>query len=214
MASLVLFAFFFSSPAFGSTQSMPVQLQEMAEQSQVQARETVPPAEKKVVQPESASPSANDFVVLFVVNTALLGLVALVFWFVLFRASANGLPLLALNKRLLKAGIAMMLTGPILGSIEPYQTLWLPIGMNILFALGWVLTGATFRPRKSYSRGALLAAITYLIGGLIWVFSFSIVIGESTEKILTQDLFGLILVSIFWPIHMAAWLGLFGLSFR
>ena len=114
---------------------MPVQLQEMAEQSQVQARETVPPAEKKVVQPESASPSANDFVVLFVVNTALLGLVALVFWFVLFRASANGLPLLALNKRLLKAGIAMMLTGPILGSIEPYQTLWLPIGMNILSRL-------------------------------------------------------------------------------
>lgn len=207
MASLALFwfpCFFFSSLAFaGNTQPSP------EEQSQLREKKAQA-LKEEATQPASNLPSAAGWSILFVGNAMVLGLAALAFWTILFRGSKNGLPLLVLNKPLLMTGAAMVLAWPIIGAGISYKTLpfWSFIGVSVLFVLGWVLMGASLRPRMSYVRGALLGMTTYLIIGIVWGFSFTVFMGE---EIRPQVLFGILFSAVFWPMDMAFVLELFGL---
>lgn len=145
---------------------------------------------------EAGRLSAKDWFWLLFANAVLLVLAGMAVWIILFRIREKGLPLLSLNKLLFATGIAMLLAGPILGIIRPYHypalqrpgTLlktyveWGPPVITALFALGWMMAGAALRPRKSYLRGALLAAAIYIYIGFAWNILCSLLLKSMPPK--------------------------------
>ena len=82
--------------------------------------------------------STRDLTALLVSHIALFALAVLAFWLVLFRTAKRALPLLRLNKILFVSGATLLLMGPIMGTIRPYQSwpqapLWPLLVMNLVF---------------------------------------------------------------------------------
>jgi len=87
---------------------------------------------------------------------------------------------------------------------------WLPLLGTALIASGWVLGGGALRPRGSAVRGAVLAAVLYVILGLVWVIAYNAALGVPLARVVTDPY--VVLIVLAWPLQIAQVLGLFGLT--
>jgi hypothetical protein len=160
--------------------------------------------------------SAAEWIILLTLTSSLLGLLIAAVWIIMFSSSVRGLPLINPNVPLFFIGIIMMILGPILGIIRPYQNFILPVAMNVIFAGGWLLAATAMRIRASYAKGSVLSCIAYIIIGLEWVIYLNFFVEINGFERLSNESFlyiiGLFFTSLFWPLQLALWFGLFGLG--
>jgi len=82
-----------------------------------------------------------------------------------------------------------------------------------LFAVGWLLAGATLRPGGSVLRGLALVVFLYVAVGVAWIIGFNLhlgtPLGQLLPDLLSQTALRIILV---WPLQVAQVLGIFGLG--
>lgn len=129
------------------------------------------------------------------------GIAAGIVWAV-FRP--NGRPPFVPDRLLLGTGSALMLPGSAIPIVSGVSVVAL-----VPLVAGWLLVGSGLRPRGSPARGTLLAAIVYLLIGIVWVVGFNLRIG--TPPVALASPWSAFLALI-WPLQVAQVLGWFGLS--
>jgi len=89
----------------------------------------------------------------------------------------------------------------------------LGFGGVALFALGWLLVGASLWRWRGGSSvvGGLVAAGVYWLTGLVWVSAFNLSLGIPATRLLHPTI---LLFAFLWPLQVAQALGFFGLSFQ
>ena len=79
-----------------------------------------------------------------------------------------------------------------------------------MFAIGWFLVGAALRPYNSVWYGVIAAALLYILIGAVWVVGFNMAMGIPLLAILLPET--IIGGTLFWPLGVVQFLGLFGLA--
>ena len=108
---------------------------------------------------------------------------------------------------------ALLLTLAPSGLTDPGPKPLVPDSAIILFAAGWLLTGATLRPAGSVLSGLALAALLYVAVGVAWVLAFNLHLGAPLGQLLPDLLSPTALrIILIWPLQVAQVLGIFGLG--
>ncbi len=166
---------------------------------------------------------ATEVTSVFAAYAFLLGLVALALYLATRAAPGRGHGL-EVRRRELGAATAVAIAGPVLiwtlravliRSLGPGAPSWiwaeLPWIGSMVFAAGWLLGGSALRPRGSRIRGVALAAVLYVLCGLVWTVALQVSFGRTIPSVLADA--DVMLFSLQWPLQIAQVTGLFGLSY-
>lgn len=168
----------------------------------------------RVVRPVALLTNA---IALYAFYLILLSITALAIWILI--GWTKGKAILVLSYPLIGFGLGMMATGLLwfgvfryfAPQVQPQMLSWLPLGGVILFAAGWVITGAGLGPQGQAWRGMVLAVILYMVIGIGWVTVFNVGLGAKFPEIVLEPNF--LLIALAWPLQVAQALGIFGLGF-
>lgn len=135
-------------------------------------------------------------------------------------------PLVNPVRPLIAAGASLLVLGPLVAWSFGYRLAggyatsrsWALdlalLGGVALFVLGWVLIGGALRPRSSATRGALWAALLYLLVGLVWAITSHVGLGafDFASLLYLRALLETLQAALAWPFEVVQALGLWNPS--
>ncbi len=168
-----------------------------------------------VVNPATFSSRA---IMLYAFYVILLGIAGMAIWLLI--GHEKGKLIFAFHYPLIGFGLSLMgmsllwfvISQCFMPRIQPQISSWLPLGGVGLFIAGWMFVGAGLGPQAKAWRGIILAAIMYILIGIIWITAFNVGLGAKLDEVLLEPNF--LLVALVWPLQVAQALGIFGLRFN